>query len=656
MKKSKLLVVSGVALASLFTVVGCGGSGETAEEKVNRVASEVKVGYAAFKDGIKTNQQLQALVDGVTVTYTETSDRLTVSADGKTLEVTVPYLGDKITVEGTEVTVDDSWYETAVIVATFSYKGVEVTQNIPVMLVAAANVMSFDQYIAAAANTAACVQIVVDRVGMERKYNYVLVWGHDAQGNGYYIYNAGDKNLGKLEPGNEVILSGTKDIYSGYHELKKVDSCTLVSEGNAVISTPKDITSTLVAAENMASNDLVKLQGSLVKASGLIITDVRKEGEWVEGKDGAESYGEKFFVDVVAVEGGPEFTIGICRSADDFVDLWAALETLKVDDVITVEGYASWFDVFNITLVGNDITVTGTVQKTNQEKINDSKAKIEEDLTKNAYTNMTLPIVGSYDDVKVAWTSSDPNIISIAADGKCTINGADEEKTVTLTAVISIEGEPETATITHTITVPKLTASNILNARNYYPGSGDQAGITVEGQVTAIQGSSFYIDDGFSSMFIYNYSNHGFAVGDSVTITGTLASYNGLMQIKSKTAGGKLTDKTYTARSVVTLTETEFTKENLAGEDGRIVKLEGLVYQSTKEGPWVSKGTTAQYIFKLGNTEVTLTLNKYANNGADVAAIIEALEAGDVIDVTAPMGWYKGPQIDLTDASEITVK
>lgn len=654
MKKSKLLVVSGVALASLFTVVGCGG-GETAEEKVNRVASEVKVGYAAFKDGIKTNQQLQALVDGVTVTYTETSDRLTVSADGKTLEVTVPYLGDKITVDGTEVTVDDSWYETAVIVATFSYKGVEVTQNIPVMLVAAANVMSFDQYIAAATNTAACVQIVVDRVGMERKYNYVLVWGHDAQGNGYYIYNAGDKNLGKLEPGNEVILSGTKDIYSGYHELKKVDSCILVSEGNAVISTPKDITQTLLAAENMTSSELVKLQGSLVTATGLIVTDVRK-GTWVEATDTNEAYGEKYFVDVVAVEGGPEFTIGICRSADDISDLWTKLDSIKIDDVITVKGYASWYDIFNITLVGNDITVTGTVTKTNQEKVDASKNDILDSLPATAGASLKLPLVGLYDEVTVAWTSSNTSVIAIGTDGVCTVTGAETEQTVTLTGIVSIEGGTETATITHTITVPAVSKSTIINARNGYPGSGDQAGITVEGQVTAVQGSSFYIDDGFSSMFIYNYSNHGFVVGDSVTVTGTLTSYSGLMQIKSKTAGGKLTDKTYTARSVVTLTETEFTKENLAGEDGRIVKLEGLVYQSTKVGPWVSKGTTAQYIFKLGNTEVTLTLNKYANNGADVAAIIEALTAGDVIDVTAPMGWYNGPQIDLTDASEITVK
>ena len=655
MKKSKLLVVSGVALATLFTVVGCGG-GETAEERVNRVASEVKVGCAAFKDGIKNNQQLQSLVDGVTVTYTETSDRLTVSADGKTLEVTVPYLGDKITVDGTEVTVDDTWYETAVIVATFSYKGVTVTKNIHVMLIAAANVMSFDQYIAAATDTAACVQIVVDRVGMERRYNYVLVWGHDAQGNGYYVYNAGDKNLGKLEPGNEVILSGTKDIYNGYHELKKVDSCTLVSEGNAVVSTPKDITSTLAAATDMAASNLVQLQGSLVKATGLIVTDVRA-GKWVEGTDGAESYGEKYFIDVVAANGGPEFTIGICRSADDFTDLWATLGTIKVDDVITVEGYASWFNVFNITLVGNDVTVTGTVTKTNQEKVDASKAAIESELPSAAGASLTLPTTGLYDGVTVAWTSSNTSAISVGANGVCTVTGAATEQTVTLTGVVSIAGGTETATISHTITVPAVSNSTILNARNGYGGS-DQAGITVEGQVTAVQGSSFYIDDGISSIFIYNYgNNHGFVVGDSVTVTGTLTSYSGLMQIKSKTAGGKLTDKTYTARSAVTLTEAEFTKENLTGQDGRIVKLENLTFVEIKKA-WASgsSGTTAQYIFKLGNTNITLTLNKFATNGAGVKDIIEALTAGDVIDVTAPMGWYNGPQVDLTNASEITVK
>lgn len=661
MKKSKLLVVSGVALASLLTMVGCGGgSSETPEELVNRVSSEVKVGYASFKEGIRVNQSLQTSVDGVSITYTETSEYLTISADGTTLEVNVPYFGDKITVDGAEVTVTGEWSVMTTVVATFTYKGVTVTENIGVLLVATPKVMSYDAYIAAKKDDAACVQVVIDRIGLERKYNYQLAWGHDATGNSYYIYNAGKDSMGenKIAVGNEVIITGTKDVYNGFHELIKCDSVTLVSQNNTTITTPTDITSVLTATSDMASNDLVKYQGAYVKATGLVVTNIEK-GTWVEAdeEEGKEAYGEKYFLDVTAGETGKEFTIGICRSAANAAELWASLEAIKVDDVITVEGYGSWYNLFNITLVDNQVTVTGSVTKTNQQKIDLSKTAIEEDLPETVGADFELPVVGIYDGVSVSWTSSNTSVISVDTEGKATVIGGATEQKVTLTGSVTIAGGSETATITHEVTVPAVTNSTILNARNMYSDS-DVTNVTVEGTVTAVQGTSYYIDDGYSSLFIYNHSNHGYVVGDTITYTGTLTTYNGLYQMKNKTASSKLTDKTITPREVLTVTESTFDATTLAGEDGRMVKAEGLVFVKVNKGPWVygKDGTTAQYTFKLGNKEITLTLNKYANDGADVAALVEGLTAGDVIDVTAPIGWYKGPQIDLTHVSQITKK
>lgn len=676
MKKLKILTLSTAALLTMGSVVGCGSKEKEDPEEILASAKAALV-FPNLTTGVKASFELYDTLDGVSITYsiaetyTVTQGSLTetitancpyisISEDNKTANVTPAYLKDTLTINGTAVTVDNTWYATTVLTATLTYGDLTDTKKFNVKIVPTAKVMTYDEFVAASNNSAICIQVIIDKIGYERKYNYNLAWGHDQAGNTYYMYNIPSAYLTDdlVAIGNEVIMTGSKSIYSGFHELQKADGVMLVNK-DASYTAPeyKDTTDALVAASAMDAKELVKYQAAPMTIRNLIVAKTPEIPE-VQTNETAGQYYDTFSITCTLGEGGKEFSLRVSRAADNPVALVEVVKTLQVDDVLTVKGWGEWYNELQLTLLETDsITKTGTISKTDDEKLAGAKAAAEEKLPSTAVVaNFTLPVTSTYDST-ISWTSSNPDVLAIdSASGDVTINpSSSEDIVVTLTGTLTIPGIEKTVEITKDVTVSKIISSTIVNAR-LAADAGSKDAVTITGVVTNVQGTSFYLDDGESSFMVYNLSGHSYVKGDVVSVTSTVTVYNGLYETASKgiTANEKLTDSTLVAREALVLTGDNFTADALKGEDSRLVSASGLVLKSVDTA--ASKSSSGKYVFTLGGKDVTITVNKYAYNVEEIAAKLATLNVGDTIDiVNANLGWYNGPQIDLCEVDSIVI-
>ena len=635
MKSKKLLLAGVLAVLSVSTLVGCGGDkGEKPQDLVDRICAETN--FAGLLKGINSDYDLYNELEGVSITYEVAADSksyISISADNKTLVVNSPFIGDKIG----DVTVGADWATPVKFTATFTYKGATATKDFAAKVISKAKVLSYDEFIAAKKDEPICLEVIIDKVALERKYNSYMVWSHDEAGHSYYMYKADKKlvNNDQLKAGNKVKVSGKKDIYNGLHQLTQ--PTTVEKLGTGSLLEAKDITADLTKVKDLKDASLVKYQGAPVIVTGLVLKETPKEN------------GGKYFIDCTL--GDKDFTAVATRGVDDPDGIKAAMAALKPNDILTITGWGEWYNQFQLTVMATDACkVTGTAEKTDAEKIAEVKEDLSKDLPGLVYTEAKLPKL-KYEAATATYASSNEAALKVV-DGKLVATPAAAEAKVTLTATVKLGTLTET--VTKEVVVPAITTSTIKLAR--YSSKG--ADITVTGKVTAVQGNSFYIDDGESSLFVYNLSKNPYAVGDNVSITGKFDVYNGLNQVKpakDNPVHAKLTDKDFTAREVLAVTAANFTASALAGEDGRMAKATDLEFVK-EESKFASKENAGRYAFKMGDKTVKLTIDKFARNGEAIAEVLGALKAGDKIDVEANLGWYKGPQFDVTAATQITVK
>ena len=173
MKKLKILTLSTAALLTMGSVVGCGSKEKEDPEEILASAKAALV-FPNLTTGVKASFELYDTLDGVSITYsiaetyTVTQGSLTetvtancpyisISEDNKTANVTPAYLKDTLTINGTKVTVDNTWYATTVLTATLTYGDLTDTKKFNVKIVPTAKVMTYDEFVAASNNSAICI-------------------------------------------------------------------------------------------------------------------------------------------------------------------------------------------------------------------------------------------------------------------------------------------------------------------------------------------------------------------------------------------------------------------------------------------------------------------------------------------------------------------
>lgn len=149
--------------------------------------------------------------------------------------------------------------------------------------------------------------------------------------------------------------------------------------------------------------------------------------------------------------------------------------------------------------------------------------------------------------------------------------------------------------------------------------------VSISGVVTAAQATGgYYVQDGagaWNSVLVYDNTNKP-AVGDAVTVTGTVDEYNGLTEIKTITAYNKTT-----SGNAVTATAVSTADAASEAFEGCLVTVSAACTALNVSGTWaVNDGTGEIKVFK--------TMYDYA-----------APVVGTEYSVTGTITWYNGGSI-----------
>ena len=201
-------------------------------------------------------------------------------------------------------------------------------------------VMTYAEYAAADLDTEVVVETYV-QAKQSWWDNKATVYTQDQDG-AYFLYNmaCSEEDYAKLVPGTKIKVTGYKAAWSG--EVEITDATFEIEEGS-FIAEPLDIT------DKLASEDLINYQNLLVSFKGMTVEASNDEGaaflySW-DGSGAHDSNSDLYFK--VSKDGQTySFTVDsyLC---DNTTDVYAAVENLKVGDVIDLTGFLYWYEGAN---------------------------------------------------------------------------------------------------------------------------------------------------------------------------------------------------------------------------------------------------------------------------------------------------------------------
>ena len=201
-------------------------------------------------------------------------------------------------------------------------------------------VMTYAEYAAADLDTEVVVETYV-QAKQSWWDNKATVYTQDQDG-AYFLYNmaCSEEDYAKLVPGTKIKVTGYKSAWSG--EVEITDATFEIEEGS-FIAEPLDIT------DKLASEDLINYQNLLVSFKGMTVEASNDEGaaflySW-DGSGAHDSNSDLYFK--VSKDGQTySFTVEsyLC---DNTTDVYAAVENLKVGDVIDMTGFLYWYEGVN---------------------------------------------------------------------------------------------------------------------------------------------------------------------------------------------------------------------------------------------------------------------------------------------------------------------
>ena len=434
---------------------------------------------------------------------------------------------------------------TYTLTASITHEGETVTREY-VHTVPKFEIAGFDVYMAAKDGDVVAVEGIVTSISSKSEgdsYNNLYLQDLNGDG-GYYIYEIKDgvdpvADLG-IKIGMTVSVSGIKAIYNKVHEVKGAVVEIVDSTEKAIDYI--DITDIAKAAKNAEADALTNFQGCYVTIKGVEIT-----GQYLA------QYYYKWIIGNVDSYTRLSLSSGLEQSVLNEI---AAGHTAHTGYLADVKGIVNVYNgAFYLVPLGADAFTYGAMA----EVADDVKVEREKNnlTVKNEFTTaskLTLPVVGgTYNTVTIAWTSSNTEVATVAADGKVTFLKAGE---VTFTATLTLGTATATATFAVTVTVPSDPAADstlTIEQALALGASKDHNTYTegkyyVIGEITEIYNTQYgnmRIKDAAGNILtVYGTYNAdgtvGFqdmtdkpAVGDTIKVYGIIGQFNGTPQLKN---------------------------------------------------------------------------------------------------------------------------
>ena len=430
-------------------------------------------------------------------------------------------------------------------------------------------VNTFAEYVAAEAGES----IVIDGIvtGILPKGNGATNDGfymNTLDGGGVYVYQTSGA---ELTVGQTIRVKGTKDIYSGTHELK--DSTYEVLDANVTTVTPVDYTEIYTNAEDVKDEALVEKQALLVTIKGVTIGTVG-------GSDGSYYYFELAGKSTYIRISGSSCPMTTAEQTA-FIDAFKASlgATADVTGLITVYNGAFYLTPVSANAISNIVAP----ELTDQQVVDGAKEALTiVDTIKEAGT-VELPTAGTgiYSDATVTWALAETTLATLEGNVLTVAELPEDESTITLTATIA-KGDATPATKEFTVTVKSavidwkdatfaVTEAGKLDGASKETSKEEYYFYGTVGTAPTADYCNFDLTDGTNSILVYGlYAADGenrygtsrdiaeipFKQGDLICLRGYLQNYNGTLEIKNAVlvetpAQGTAICNPYTAKEAV---------------------------------------------------------------------------------------------------------
>lgn len=488
--------------------------------------------------------------------------------------------------------------------------------------------LSYEEYMAAEKDAAVVVQGVVIAVHSKEegnKYNQLYVQDLEGKG-GYYVYSMTQdpaKDLG-IKAGMTVSVTGIKDIYNGLHEIK--DAVVVVLDSTVKTVAPLDITELYAAASSLKDEALTSKLGMLVTIKGVLIggQDLADSSKYYKFKLGElESYIRIYATDCPAAVTDEEQVAMAEEHATKFG--WTA----NVTGVVVMYNGAIYLNPIS----GTPFEYLELQETSDEEKLEVELGNVTFSSSYGSSTELDLILQGvNYNNVVFSYTSN--NAAAVVEGGKLKLTVGDTATTVEITVTATLGEKSASKVVTIKLSKDPTKIKDI-------DALADGTNVIVKGVVVEIKDAwneqygnmSVWIFDGTGKIQAYRTKTQ-LKVGDQITLTGAVGSYNGVKQI----AQGSTAVIDLAAPSAETTIA-----DILTTEDGVYVMFSTTVVEI--KDAWNDK---------YGNMSVWVT---DGTNRLQVYRTTTQLEVGDTVTFFGKVGSYNGAkQIAQGSYAYVTAK
>ena len=449
------------------------------------------------------------------------------------------------------------------------------------------------------------------------------LWIQDANGHGYYAYKpaldeailASREAVMEAFPiGSEVIVSGTCTVYGGAYEFNS--GCTVESTGKNApdlgVSLDYVDRTAAFAAAHIQSEELIPYQSTRVALNNVILgeADEKNYHFTVDGEDYI-CYIDQYIIDPDTVDAlKAKWEVGAKANLKGVINVYSGKYQVYPDSIDSV------------TIVNEELT--------DAQKVERAKGLL--DIAEKVGANFELPLTGAM-DTTIAWAvkAASP-ALSIGEDGKSvTVTQQAEETVVTLVATIKAGEATDTKEFNVTVLAKANGPEDIVNAAYALEKDTALDGThTLTGVVTVINYAYSAEHKNITVTIVvagltekpiecYRMTGDGcdlIAVGDTITVTGTIKNYNGKVEFDKPTMDSRVageggsdtpvepeTPSESDADVVLTVESMNLTSQAYEAKDGVVV--DGVTFSYIELGNY---GTGIQMRINKNDTSIQSTL------------------------------------------------
>ena len=213
------------------------------------------------------------------------------------------------------------------------------------------NVLSYEEY----AETELDEEVVVEGYVQDTHgwwEDKLTLYLQDEDG-AYFVYDmeCSEEDAAKMVPGTKIRVTGYKAEWAGEVEIIE-GKFEFVDSDEEFVAEAMDVT------ELLGSDELIDHQNKFVSFKGLTVEAAAEGSEeaYLYSWDGSGSEGDDLYFNVSLNGEVYSFTVESYQ-CDSSTDVYKAVKSLKVGDVIDVEGFLYWYEgaqphVTSVTVVG----------------------------------------------------------------------------------------------------------------------------------------------------------------------------------------------------------------------------------------------------------------------------------------------------------------